>query len=74
MSICARDIFFSWRETSTLKISDERCRGETRFPERDEMLVHLNSSLTPPLSCINKMRIPNFPLGRRFHQFWRTAG
>lgn len=46
-----------------LKIPDERCRGKTRFPERNEMLVHVD-----PL-CINKMRILNFPLARRFRQF-----
>lgn len=58
--------FISVREV-TLKIPDERCRGKTRFPERNEMLVHVD-----PL-CINKMRILNFPLARRFRQF-RTDG
>jgi len=51
-----------------LKIPDERCRGKTRFPERNEMLVHVD-----PL-CINKMRILNFSLARQFRQFRRTRG
>lgn len=60
------ETFISVREVA-LKIPDERCRGKTRFPERNEMLVHID-----PL-CINKMRILNFPLARRFRQFRRKG-
>jgi hypothetical protein len=53
-----------------LKIPDECCRGKTRFPKRNEMLVHVD-----PL-CINKIPgswISRACLRRRFRQFRRTG-
>lgn len=53
-----------------LKIPDECCRGKTRFPKRNEMLVHVD-----PL-CINKIPesgISRARLRRGFRQFQRTG-